>query len=482
MQSTSQGLGLYLRISKDDGTTMAVERQEAECRRKAAALGYTVTKVYTDQGKSASNKRIIRPAYNELLADARAGRIGGVLTWSHDRLTRQPDQLGAWLDLADRGCKLVTVGGELDLSDDAGRFAARIFAAMAEQEVRRKAARQVSANRQRAERGLPYAKVRAFGYETGGMEPHPTEAPLIQEAVAGLLAGTHTIHGICNDWNRRGIKTTRGKMWSRTSLRRVLTSPRNAGLLAYQDGAEVYPAQWPAIVSEEDVKALTTLLQEPGRNSNTGDGKVKNLLTHLMHCAECQREERANEIGAITQARGVRAYRCTTCFISIDRGHADTFMIENVSKRLAEGYGLPGSAVTVREKRAELAKVSETADGLAQMFAAGEISLDQFRLMNEGPSNARKALEAEITDLVQRDAITALVDGLRRSGTFGNTVGNIRANAETIRERFEVMDIHQQRTVIRGLFPVILLHRAASGGRQSVEAIRRRIEIVEDEQ
>ena len=426
--SESKGLGLYLRISKDDGTSLAVDRQEAECRAKAQSLGLTITEVYTDQGRSASSKRVVRPEYDRMLADAREGRIGGVITWAHDRLTRQPEQLGDWLALADGGFKLVTVAGELDLSSDSGRLAARIFVAVAEGEVRRKGARQVSANRQRAEQGIPYAKVRAFGYLRGGMELHPVEAPLVAEAVAGLIAGTASVHGTVNAWNRQGILTTRGKAWNRTSLRRVLTSWRICGFLAYQDGAEVF---------EGEVEAHR---HAAGRGAGPGDLRQPEPTEHGQGLLGEEPADPHRPVRHLQQGRGgdegpdKLAYRCPQCFVSIDRTKADHAVIQAVVDRLAGGYEASSAASTVRAKREELAEIVATGDSLSRMWTAGEISLDQFRLMNEGPSSARKALEAEIQSLVERDALTALVDGLRRSGRFGNTVGNIRANEHTIRE------------------------------------------------
>lgn len=44
-----------------------------------------------------------RPVYNELLADIRLGKFGGILTWAPDRLSRNAGDLGAIVDLMDQG-------------------------------------------------------------------------------------------------------------------------------------------------------------------------------------------------------------------------------------------------------------------------------------------------------------------------------------------------------------------------------------------
>jgi site-specific DNA recombinase len=87
--------GIYARISyvrREDGTKerLGVERQVPPCRELARRKGWTLVEpVYEDNDLSAfSGKR--RPGYEQLLADAKAGRINVIVAWHADRLTRQP--------------------------------------------------------------------------------------------------------------------------------------------------------------------------------------------------------------------------------------------------------------------------------------------------------------------------------------------------------------------------------------------------------
>lgn len=84
---------IYVRISLDQGMgELALDRQEKECRDRAARDGVEVRqeRVYSDLSISAADARKRRPAYERLLADVCAGEVGRVYVWDLDRLTRQP--------------------------------------------------------------------------------------------------------------------------------------------------------------------------------------------------------------------------------------------------------------------------------------------------------------------------------------------------------------------------------------------------------
>jgi hypothetical protein len=81
--------GIYIRISRAaDGSTLGIERQDPPCRALSERNGWEVADVYRDNDLSAFNGH--RPGYQRLLTDAKAGRIGAIVAWDADRLTRQP--------------------------------------------------------------------------------------------------------------------------------------------------------------------------------------------------------------------------------------------------------------------------------------------------------------------------------------------------------------------------------------------------------
>src|SRR5215470_15427110 len=85
--------GIYARISSDrEGDQLGVTRQIEDCRRFAERCGYAVADVYVDDDISAWSGKA-RPEFERMLDDLRGRRIGAVLAWHLDRLTRHPREL-----------------------------------------------------------------------------------------------------------------------------------------------------------------------------------------------------------------------------------------------------------------------------------------------------------------------------------------------------------------------------------------------------
>lgn len=91
---------VYLRQSFDpNDDRLAITRQREDCLAVCAARGWTPVE-YTDNDTSASTGKP-RPAYQRMLADIRAGKVGAVVAWDLDRLHRRPIELEEFIDLAD---------------------------------------------------------------------------------------------------------------------------------------------------------------------------------------------------------------------------------------------------------------------------------------------------------------------------------------------------------------------------------------------
>ena len=157
--------GIYVRISRAaDGSTLGVERQEPPCRALCERNGWEAAGLYSDNDLSAFNGH--RPGYQRLLADAKAGRIGAIVAWDADRLTRQPIENEGLIDLAERcGTKLATVTGDYDLATSSGRLHFRIKGAVARHESEHRAERLRLKHDEIARAGGHHGGPRPFGFE-----------------------------------------------------------------------------------------------------------------------------------------------------------------------------------------------------------------------------------------------------------------------------------------------------------------------------
>ncbi|MGR0320417.1 recombinase family protein [Agromyces sp. ZXT2-3] len=277
---------IYARISKDrEGAGLGVERQEADCRLLADRLGWDVVAVYVDNDISAYSGAP-RPQYRAMLDAIRGGEVRGVIAWHTDRLHRRPVELEEFITLAEtHNLAVQTVkAGDLNLSTASGRMVARMLGAAARAEVDNTRDRIKRSREQMAGAGKYRGGQRPFGYEKDGVTVRAGEAAAVLDAARAVLAG-RSLRSIAHEWNERGLKTSKGREWNVNRLRDVLMRPRNAGILAHglpgkpkgstgtgrtHDYEEVGKAAWPAIVPEEEWRALVALFLDPARRKHAG--------------------------------------------------------------------------------------------------------------------------------------------------------------------------------------------------------------------
>ncbi len=316
---------VYLRVSIDaTGEQLAVTRQREDCLKIAADRGWTVVREYVDNSISASDRRKVRPAYDRLVADYQAGAFDALICWDLDRLTRQPRQLEDWIDAADeRGLRLVTANGEADLSTDGGRLFARIKAGVARAEVERKSSRQRRALRQRAESGRPPLGVRLTGYTTNG-EVIPDEAVVVRELFVRFAAG-ESLKGLTRWLSESGHAARRGKPWSPSSVRSMLTNPRYAGHAIYNGQQIGQTGTWQPLVTPETFAVVQHRLGDPRRATNRLGTDRKHLGSGLYKCS----------CGLRVRGWSGNRYRCANGCYSRSGNEIDPFVEAVITARLA---------------------------------------------------------------------------------------------------------------------------------------------------
>jgi recombinase len=122
-------------------------------------------------------------------------------------------------------------------------------------------------------------------------------------AAARVLRG-ESLRSIAMDWNERGVKIVGGGTWQGSMIRRVLMSPRIAGLKEHR-GEIVSQAKWPAIIDRATHDRLVGLLgDESRRPANYGRSRV-HPLAGLLYCGSC-----GGHLVTYLQPRQGRGYGC----------------------------------------------------------------------------------------------------------------------------------------------------------------------------
>jgi site-specific DNA recombinase len=397
--------GIYARISyvrREDGTKerLGVERQVPPCRELARRKGWTVVEpVYEDNDLSAfSGKR--RPGYQQLLTDAKAGRISVIVAWHADRLTRQPIENEALIALAERhGIQLATVTGEHDLATPSGRLHFRMLGSIARYESEHRAERLRLKFQEQARAGRPKGGgLRPFGFEADKLTVNQAEAALLRNAAERVLAG-EGLYAILHDWQEGQVVTPAGNVWSPTSLRRALLAPRTAGLREYR-GEVLGPAAWPAILDATTRKRLVELF---ARDDRKRQGRPRTYL--LSGLASCGREGCGRPLAGASAGAKRPKYACKHdvshhgCGQTwIDAPELDKYVTEMVITALS-GPGF------VERLQARLAWDGDTSALRTQLAedkrALAELTRDRYvRRIIEEPEYliARRELDVRIAD------------------------------------------------------------------------------------
>ncbi len=115
-------------------------------------------------------------------------------------------------------------------------------------------------------------------------ELHPVNAPAVRDAAERILRG-ESAGSIIREWTARGIGPVSAAEWSRGSFTSMLTSPRIAGLLAWQ-GQKFPTTDWPAIIDVDTHEQLVKLFSDPARRKHVV-GNQRHLLSGLAPCPKC---------------------------------------------------------------------------------------------------------------------------------------------------------------------------------------------------
>jgi len=458
----TQRAAIYVRQSIDKrGDSAGVDRQEVACRSLASAKGLEDLTLFADNDRSATTGK--RPEFERLIGDIEAGRIGTLVVFHLDRLTRSIADLTRVIEAGrPHRLNIASVHGVgIDLGDPTGVAVATILTAVAAMEVQHKGVRQRAANRQRAERGQAFWTRRPFGYdrEDGSVFAVEDEADAIRDGAQMILSGS-SLAAVARSWNDAGLRTTavdkatgQGGLWGVTQVRRLMLNPRYAGRRLY-NGEDMGAGDWPVILDAETMDALEVKLTDPRRKNAPDDLNAKYLLSGQLTCGKCG----ATMFAAPSKYKGQTrmTYRCFGGYC-MGRGLEDVDAVAegallarlsrpDARKALATGEKLPElhkAATDLRERR----------DALAALLADGLMSPTAVREQAGKLARELEKVEQQIAAATGTDPVTALVQ------------------SDDVRARWAATSMAARRKIVRSLMTVTVLP-AGKGVRFSPEQVQ----------
>ena len=460
---------IYCRISRDEaGTGQKVDDQEKECRELAERMGLEVVEVFTDndiQATRSGRRGKVRRRWYDLLDAIRAGQVDVVLATEPERVQRETRDLLDYIDVCHpRDVPTYTVrGGSFDLSTSDGRMTAKIITATKEAEVEKIKERARAARVHKVGRGQWVGGRRPFGYERDGVTVVKREADALQRAAAHILTGG-SLNAACADLNKRKIRTSTGKEWKPTELRRVLLRPRNAGLSQHRVcGMEqergqhhhddscwtiVGKAQWPAILKEDIWRGVCAVLKDPKRRTNTTTAH-RWLMSGRARCGAPIGDgicgSPVKSFSATARRRSTKpVYTCKTGkHVIRNAAEVDAYVEAVILGRLS------------RPDAAELLVPDQTGNtsGLILGDAALQARLEEYeRLAGAGEIEPSSFVRITADIRRQREEITTAMTAMTRGSVLAGV-----ADAPDPAKVWKGLDLSRKRAIVDVLIDVVIL-------------------------
>src|SRR5438105_2243089 len=289
---------IYTRVSTEHGLDQEFNSLDAQHDAASAYIksqahaGWTLIRSkYDDGGFSGGNTD--RPALQRLLDDVRAGKVGIIVVYKVDRLTRSLADFAKLVELFDaQGVSFVSVTQQFNTTTSMGRLTLNVLLSFAqfEREVTSERIRDKIAASKR--KGLWVGGPLPLGYamKDGKIAVVEDEAERVRLIYRRYL-GLGGVNALVRDLKDKDVRTkTRlratgathgGIPFERGSLFYLLRNRFYIGEVKYK--GEILPGEQPAIMERELFDAVQQKLTDQWSHRNHAKTKSDHLLTGLLY-------------------------------------------------------------------------------------------------------------------------------------------------------------------------------------------------------
>lgn len=285
---------IYPRYSSHSQRDVSIDQQIQACRRFAESQGIEIVGIYEDRATTGTNDR--RPGFQRMIKDAERGEWQYVIVYTLDRFARDRYDSAVYKRRL-KECGVKVLSAMENISDDpTGVLMESLLEGLAEyysKELSRKIRRGMEDN---ASKGLCNGQI-PFGYrrgEDGRFAIDEAEASIVQEIYRRIRDGSR-ICDIIHDINERGIRTKKGKVWSKSSFNTLLSNERYTGVYIYKDTR--IPGGMPQIIEPALFDAVQLIMhtkKNPRKNASPEAAPQRRrqengiyYLTGKLFCGHC---------------------------------------------------------------------------------------------------------------------------------------------------------------------------------------------------
>lgn len=223
----------YCRVStdKDDQANSFENQQQYFEKHISQHPEWHLTKIYADEGVTGTNTKK-RKSFNEMIADAREGKIDLILTKEVTRFARNTvDTLKYTRELKDIDVRVIFLIDSIDTFDPDGEFRLTIMASLAQEESRKTSERVKWGISQQMKKGFVYSpSLLGYDVQKGVISINKPEAEIVQRIFHDFAYENKTAHRIARELTEQGVMPVkRMKSWSSTTILRILRNEKYVG-------------------------------------------------------------------------------------------------------------------------------------------------------------------------------------------------------------------------------------------------------------
>ena len=209
---------IYARYSSDNQRKASIEDQVRLCRQRIENEDWTFVATYTDHAVSGASS--LRPGYQKLLEDARAGAFDAVIAEGLDRLSRDQEDVAAlYKHLNFAGVRLITLSeGEVnELHVGLKGTMNALYLKDLAQKTRRGLEGRVHQGRSGGGNSYGYDVVAAEEGHRGARRINEAEAAIVRRVFEEFAAG-RSPRAIAMDLNKEDVTGPRGNTWGPSTI------------------------------------------------------------------------------------------------------------------------------------------------------------------------------------------------------------------------------------------------------------------------
>ncbi|MBR1534551.1 MAG: recombinase family protein [Ruminococcus sp.] len=298
---------IYARYSSDNQREESIEGQLRECKAFAEKNDIEIIDEYIDRALSAKTDH--RPSFQRMIRDSSKEQFDVIIVWKLDRFARNRYDSAHYKAILKRNNVRVISATEAISQGPEGIILESLLEGMAEYYSAELAEKVIRGQTENAYKCKFNGGTIPFGYyidDEQHFQIDPDTAPYVLSAFRMYDEGM-TLKEIAEEFNRKGIKSSRGTTFKPSTVSKIITNRRYIGEYKYRD--IVVENGIPAIVTKEIFESANRKLGIRKKAPASHKAEEEYILTTKLYCGKCM-SFMVGESGTSRKDVTYRYYKC----------------------------------------------------------------------------------------------------------------------------------------------------------------------------